>query len=147
MSRASQNEEEAGGLEGKDLVATAWNAFRAARAGLGFESPEWDELDDTFLLPFSTAAQTVRDYVLAAESLPEGSGSFADAGRKGFDTFTAAMNQELTEATPQALLPWEAVARHVTNALAWDEEDHGELNEHEIAWNVWARDRQAKLQG
>jgi len=48
--------------------------------------------------------------------------------------------------SPTEKIAFEAVARHITNALAWDAEDHGELDGHETGWADWAAQKKTQLQ-
>jgi hypothetical protein len=147
-ANASQQEEAEGGLEGNALIESAWRAFQAARGGLGEPVPDWSELDDSFLLPFSTAILEIRDYILGSEELPEGQvASFSAAAGRGLAVMRSALGIDEDVDSPTAHIAFEAVARHITNALAWDAEDHGELDGHEAGWADWAAQKQSQLQG
>jgi len=108
--------------------------------------PDWSELDDSFLLPFSTAVLEIRDYILGVEELPEGQvASFSAAADRGLTVMRSAFGAE-GDPSPTEKIAFEAVARHITNALAWDAEDHGELDGHETGWADWAAQKKTQLQ-
>jgi hypothetical protein len=160
-ANASQQEEAEGSLEGNALIESAWRAFQAAQRGLlatsildgevvsqGEPFPDWSELDDSFLLPFSAAVLQIRDYILGSEELPEGRiASFSAAAGIGLAALRGGLGFEAEQDSSTAQIAFEAVARHITNALAWDAEDHGELEGHETGWADWATQKKSQLQG
>ena len=145
--RSSPEEEEGGlsaaGLSAAGLTESAWRAFAAARAGLGQAVPAWGDLDDDYRVPFAQAVATARDLVLGA---PDDGFSASDAACQSLIVFQKAAGVEPAP-DARARIAFEAVVRHVVNALCWDEEDHGDLADHESAWGEWAAKKSSNLEG
>lgn len=122
------------------LVQTAWAAFGHAMQGVGAGVPDWDELEDEYLIPFQTAVLAARDGIISSADRPVTVTHLTEITLAAY-LITGLSEQEPASVPHNMRLPWEAVVRHVAGVLEMDPDDLGELPGRESAWAEWASNR------
>lgn len=140
MSVADRETAESG-VVGQALIHTCWRAFQEARAGVDLPVPDWEELDEEYILPFSEAVLDIRDALYESEEKDQVLSYFALAQRALRRYLSVVGVDGMGIPGTAHVVAWEAVVRHLVNALDYDPDDHGDLAEHEAAWLSWSKKR------
>lgn len=131
---ASQVEKEESGLSDRDLVLTAYVAYRAARSGFGTHLPEdIGDLDDESVDRFVAACAAGRSMLIEAEA---SDGASASTWKDG--ALRVCHELGIEEPGEPDILCAEALLRHLCNAMDFDPEEDGDLAEHAGSWKAWA---------
>lgn len=139
---SKQTPSQAHGLSASEILVTCWAAYQNSREGLGQPTLDWAELDEESRRGFYSGMEVAMAVMDAGE---EGNLTrWSELARNCF--FHACRGAGVvppaeTEVTPREWLPWEALSRHLLNALSYDPEEDGSLAEHETYWVEWAQRR------
>lgn len=123
--------EKEGGLSRKELVLTSYDAYRAARSGLGEALPEdLGDLDEEQIERLVAAVAAGEAMLLETE---DGSSTIT------WKVAAEKVCHELGIEEPAAadILCAEALLRHLSNAMAFDPEEDGDLATHAASWTEW----------
>jgi hypothetical protein len=130
------------GLSASQVLATCLVAYQNARVGLGQPAIAWDELDEESRRGFYSGFGVALAVLDAGEEGPLL--RWSDLARNCF--FHACRGAGLdppeeSALTPRDWLPWEALSRHLLNALSYDPDEDGAIGDHEGYWVDWSRRR------